>query len=73
MRIRFEGLSVLKENVQVHVEIRYRQASWLKRISIPLKYLATDDLLDALNTYRVARHLPHVDDVAPPLPLEKWE
>lgn len=73
MRVRVEKVHPGALGLRVDVEIRYRQASWLKRLNLPWKWLATDDVLEHLLAERSRQHREFEDPAVPWLPLEKWE
>lgn len=73
MLVRLEQVKVHTRGLQVEIEIRYRQGSWLKRLWVPWRWLATDDIMSALQAERDRQHRPLEDPVRPYLPLEKWE
>lgn len=73
MRIRVESLRPLSKGLGVEVEIRYRQASWLKTLWVPWGWLATDEVADAIMAERDRQHRRLEDPGRPWLPLEVWE
>lgn len=73
MRIRIISTKPLSKGLCVQVEIRYRQASWLKTLWLPWSVLAADEVVDQVQRERDAQHRPLEDTARPWLPLEKWE
>lgn len=73
VRIRLERLKPLSKGVGVELEIRYRQASWLKTVWVPLAWLATDEVCDLIMAERDRQHRSLEDPGRPWLPLEVWE
>lgn len=73
MRVRLEQIRSDQQGLGVQLEIRYRQASWLKTVWVPWAWLANDEVTDRLMAERDRQHRSLEDPGRPWLPLEVWE
>jgi hypothetical protein len=73
VRVRVEKVEAGSLGLVVTVEVRYRQAAWLKRLTIRWKWLAVDEIADSIMAERDRQSRPLEDPGRPWLPLETWE
>lgn len=73
MRVRITQIRPLSKGLAIYLEVRYRQASWLKTLWVPWSVLAEDEVVDQVQAERDRQHRPLEDAARPWLPLESWE
>lgn len=73
MKIVLHETRVAPLGLVLHLEVRFRQGSWMKNLTVSWRYLATDDVVEQIRSERDRQHRAFEDGAVPYLPLESWE